>query len=112
VNDLVGDARHLSPSAREALRLRAVAVLVAGRGREDVAAVFGVSLEAVDGWWVKWRAGGREALIMRPRGRPVGVHQVLGEAASGPPCGRRFSITGPVRWDWAGSCGRVGWWAS
>ncbi|MDQ0779075.1 hypothetical protein QF026_007541 [Streptomyces aurantiacus] len=38
MSDLVGDARHLSPSAQEALRLRAVAALVAGRDREDVAA--------------------------------------------------------------------------
>ncbi|MEV4947939.1 hypothetical protein [Streptomyces sp. NPDC053755] len=30
--------------------------------------------------WSTWRAGGREALVMQPRGRPVGVHQVLGEA--------------------------------
>ncbi|WP_443071883.1 IS630 family transposase, partial [Streptomyces sp. WMMC940] len=80
MSDLVGDARHLSPSAQEALRLRAVAALMAGRDREDVAAVFGVSLKAVDGWWAKWQAGGREALVMRPRGKPVGVHQVLGEA--------------------------------
>ncbi|WP_233436195.1 helix-turn-helix domain-containing protein [Streptomyces anulatus] len=80
MSDLVGDTRHLSPSAQEALRLRAVAALVAGRDREDVAAVFGVSLKAVDMWWAKWQAGGREALLMRPRGKPVGVHQVLGEA--------------------------------
>ncbi|MHB9856730.1 winged helix-turn-helix domain-containing protein [Streptomyces sp. YIM S03343] len=80
MSDLVGDARHLSPSAQEALRLRAVAALVAGRDREDVAAVFGVSLKAVDGWWAKWQAGGREALVMRPRGKPVGVHQMLDEA--------------------------------
>ncbi|MFI1419138.1 IS630 family transposase [Streptomyces sp. NPDC020731] len=78
--ELVGDARHLSPSAQEALRLRAVAASMAGRDREDVAAVFGVSLKAVDGWRAKWPAGGREALVMRPRGKPVGVHQVLGEA--------------------------------
>nr|WP_218945950.1 IS630 family transposase [Streptomyces hawaiiensis] len=83
MSDLVGDARHLSPSAQEALRLRAVAALVAGRDREDVAAVFGVSLKAVDKWWAKWQAGGREALVMRPRGKPVGVHQVLGEAEQG-----------------------------
>ena len=76
----MGDARHLSPSAQEALRLRTVAALVAGRGREDVAAVFGVSLKALDGWWAKWQAGGREALVRQLRGRPVGVHQVLGEA--------------------------------
>ncbi|WP_435851131.1 winged helix-turn-helix domain-containing protein [Streptomyces roseolus] len=76
----MGDARHLSPSAQEALPLRAVAALVAGRDREDVAAVFGVSRKAVDIWWPKWQAGGREALVMRPRGKPVGVHQVLGKA--------------------------------
>ncbi|WP_241740844.1 winged helix-turn-helix domain-containing protein [Streptomyces sp. L2] len=45
-----------------------------------MAAVFGVSLKAVDIWWAKWQAGGREALVMRPRGKPVGVHQVLGES--------------------------------
>ncbi|WP_443741627.1 IS630 family transposase [Streptomyces murinus] len=77
MNDLMGDARHLTPSAQEALRLRALA---AGRDREDVAELFGVSLKAVDGWWAKWLAGGREALVMRPRGKPVGVHQVLDEA--------------------------------
>jgi hypothetical protein len=47
--------------------LRAVAALAAGRDREDVAAVFGVSLQAVDRWWAKWQAGGREAtLVMQP----------------------------------------------
>nr|WP_226599921.1 IS630 family transposase [Streptomyces violascens] len=60
--------------------MRAVAALVAGRDREEVAAVFGVSLRAVGTWWAKWQAGGREVLAMRPRGKPVGVHQVLGEA--------------------------------
>jgi transposase len=34
----------------------------------------------VDNWWAKWQAGGREALLARAKGRPVGVHQVLGEA--------------------------------
>ncbi|WP_455583821.1 IS630 family transposase [Kitasatospora cineracea] len=80
MSELVGDARHLSPSAQEALRLRAVAALVEGRDREDVAAMFKVSLKAVDGWWAKWLAGGREALIGRPRGRRIGEHQVLSEA--------------------------------
>ncbi|MFB6556024.1 MULTISPECIES: transposase [unclassified Streptomyces] len=80
MDDLVGDARHLLPSAQEALRLRAVAALVSGQDREDVAELFGVSLKAVDGWWAKWQAGGREALVMRPRGKPVGAHQVLEEA--------------------------------
>ncbi|MFG2525121.1 IS630 family transposase [Streptomyces sp. NPDC048527] len=60
--------------------MRAVAALVAGRDREDVASVFGVSLRAVDNWWAKWQAGGRKALLARTKGRPVAVHQVLGEA--------------------------------
>ncbi|WP_409473352.1 IS630 family transposase [Streptomyces sp. HC307] len=79
MSELVGDARQLPPSAQEALRLRAVAALVAGRDREDVAALFKVSLKAVDNWWAKWLAGGREALVARPRGRRVGEHQLLGE---------------------------------
>lgn len=36
-----------------------VAALVAGRDRKDVAAVFGVSLKAVDNWWAKRPVGGR-----------------------------------------------------
>ncbi|MFI6007207.1 IS630 family transposase [Streptomyces sp. NPDC051366] len=80
MSDLVGDARHLSPTAQEALRLRAVAALVEGRDRAEVAAVFKVSLKAVDGWWAKWLAGGRDALTARPRGKRVGEHQVLSEA--------------------------------
>nr|WP_079148412.1 IS630 family transposase [Streptomyces agglomeratus] len=60
--------------------MRAVAALAEGRDREDVAAVFRVSLKAVDGWWAKWQAGGRDALVARPRGKRVGEHQVLSEA--------------------------------
>lgn len=54
-----------------------MAALVAGRTREDVAAVFQGSLKAVDNWWAKWLAGGREALVARPCGRRVGDHQLL-----------------------------------
>lgn len=77
VSELAGDVRKLSPSAREALRLRAVAALVAGRTRKDVAVVFQVSLKAVDNWWAKWLAGGREALVAQQCGRRVGKHQLL-----------------------------------
>ncbi|MEN8654029.1 helix-turn-helix domain-containing protein [Streptomyces sp. 21So2-11] len=80
MSELVGDARHLLTSAQEALRLRAAAALRAGRDRGDVAAVFGVSLKAVDKWRAKRWAGGREALLARTKGRPVGVHQMLPEA--------------------------------
>ncbi|MFD9478806.1 helix-turn-helix domain-containing protein [Streptomyces nojiriensis] len=78
MSDLVGDARHLSPSAQEALRLRAVAALVERRDREDVAAVFKVSLKAVDGWGAKWQAGGCEALTARPRSKCVEASSKMG----------------------------------
>ncbi|MFJ1670460.1 helix-turn-helix domain-containing protein [Streptomyces bottropensis] len=55
-----GSCRRLR---RRPFGLRAVAALVAGRTREDVAAVFQVSLKAVDNWWAKWLTGGREALV-------------------------------------------------
>lgn len=42
--------------------------------------MFQVSLKAVDNWWAKWLAGGREALVAQPRGRRVGEHQVLDTA--------------------------------
>ncbi|MFE5690680.1 IS630 family transposase [Streptomyces sp. NPDC056512] len=60
--------------------MRAVAALVAGRDREDVAVLFKISLKAVDNWWAKWLAGVREALVAQPRGRRVGEHLLLGEA--------------------------------
>ncbi|WP_309060062.1 helix-turn-helix domain-containing protein [Streptomyces sp.] len=54
-----------------------MAALVAGRTREDVAAVFQVPLKAVDNWWAKWLAGGCKALAAQPRGRRPGEHQTL-----------------------------------
>ncbi|MCX5433659.1 IS630 family transposase [Streptomyces sp. NBC_00257] len=80
MSDLVGDARAWSPDAQEAVRLLAVSALVEGRDRVEVAALFKVSVRAVDNWWAKWQAGGRGALLSRARGRRVGEHQVLSEA--------------------------------
>lgn len=60
--------------------MQAVAALVEGRDREDVAAMLKVSLKAVDGWWAKWLSGGWEALTACPRGRRVGEHQALSVA--------------------------------
>ncbi|MFF1502177.1 IS630 family transposase [Streptomyces sp. NPDC058316] len=62
------------------MRLLAVSALVEGRDRVEVAALFKVSARAVDNWWAKWQAGGRDALLSRTRGRRVGEHQVLSEA--------------------------------
>ncbi|MEU2762535.1 helix-turn-helix domain-containing protein [Streptomyces sp. NPDC007094] len=35
----------------------------------EVAALFRVSVRAVDNWWARWQAGGRDALLSRPRGQ-------------------------------------------
>ncbi|MFF3610086.1 helix-turn-helix domain-containing protein, partial [Streptomyces sp. NPDC002463] len=51
-----------------------------GRDRAEVAALFRASVRAVDNWWARWQAGGRGALLSRPRGRRAGEHQVLSEA--------------------------------
>ncbi|MBO1414021.1 hypothetical protein J0670_05320 [Streptomyces sp. FH025] len=58
MSELFEDARHLSPSAQDALRLRAVAALAEGQDREDVTAVFKVSLKG-DGPLVGEVAGRR-----------------------------------------------------
>ena len=58
----------------------AVSALLEGRDRVEVAALFQVSVRAVDNWWARWQAGGRDAPLSRPRGRRAGEHQVLSEA--------------------------------
>ncbi|WP_437112767.1 helix-turn-helix domain-containing protein [Streptomyces syringium] len=55
-----GGARTWSPDAQEAVRLLAVSALVEGRDRVEVAALFKVSVRAMDNWWVRWQAGGPE----------------------------------------------------
>ncbi|MET8217061.1 helix-turn-helix domain-containing protein [Streptomyces hirsutus] len=62
------------------MRLPAVSALLEGRGRAEVAALFKVSVRAVDNWWTRWQTGGRDAPLSRTRGRRVGEHQVLSEA--------------------------------
>ncbi|MFE1383468.1 helix-turn-helix domain-containing protein [Streptomyces sp. NPDC058740] len=54
--------------------------LLEGRDRVEAAALFEVSVRAVDNWWARWQAGGRGALLSRPRGPRTGEHQVLSEA--------------------------------
>ncbi|WP_331751448.1 helix-turn-helix domain containing protein (plasmid) [Streptomyces globisporus] len=55
-----------------------------GRDRVEVAALFKVSAGAVDNWWAKWRAGGRDALLSRTRGSRVGEHKVHPASRSEP----------------------------
>lgn len=106
MSDLVGDARIWSPDAQEAMRLLAVSALVEGRDRAEVAALFKVSVRAVDNWWSRWQTGGRGALLSRPRGRRVGEHQVLSEAEQAAVRQAVLDHT-PATWGFLVSCGRV-----
>ena len=64
------DARKLSQEAQEALRLRAIKmVLEAGKTRTEVADLLGVSRYAVSGWVLKYQQGGKQAVSKKKRGR-------------------------------------------
>ncbi len=52
------DARTLSPSAQENLRLRAVKAVLAGNRQVDVAQMFGVPRQTVGIWMKHYRQGG------------------------------------------------------
>lgn len=66
----ISDARTLPPAAQEDLRRKALVALDAGRPVAEVAALFGVSRQAVYNWIARRRAGGVRALAARKRGKP------------------------------------------
>ena len=63
------DARKLTPSAQEALRIRVVHFLRARRGTQrQAAAIFELSLPAVEKIWKHYKAGGVTAVKAKKRG--------------------------------------------
>src|SRR5215813_13227101 len=73
----VRDARRLSPAAQEDLRRRAVAAVKAGRTQVAVAAVLGVSPQAVSRWVNAFDRKGNRALNAGKRGRRAGEQKAL-----------------------------------
>jgi len=71
------DARTLAQAAQEELRRRAVGAVSGGRSQGEVARLFGVSRQTVNGWVKAERAGGEPALASRKRGRRPGEQQAL-----------------------------------
>ncbi len=63
------DFRSLSPSAQEAIRIRAVKAVLNGATQVSIAAMFNVSTEAVRQWMRRHEQGGFAALKARQRGR-------------------------------------------
>ena len=70
------DARSLSPSAQEALRLRAVNAVREGRTHQEVADFLGIARPTVSRWFSEWTAGGVTQLKSGTRGRPPGMQLV------------------------------------
>jgi transposase len=73
----VRDARRLSPAAQEDLRQRAVAAVQAGHTQAAVAAVLGVTPQAVSMWVNAVRRNGSGALKAGKRGRRAGEQKAL-----------------------------------
>lgn len=72
------DARSLSAESLEILRRLAVrAVVDLGLRQKEVAAIFGVSENAVGTWCRAYRQQGEDGLDVLPHGRPVGTGRVL-----------------------------------
>jgi transposase len=66
------DARSLAPAAQEAVRVKAVQAVLAGRSQREVGELFGVSRQIVNQWFAVYRRKGRAGLKARRRGRPRG----------------------------------------
>jgi transposase len=63
------DTRSLSPSAQEALRMRAVSAAFKAGSQKEVCQFFGISRQSLNTWLKKYRAGGWKALKAKKRGR-------------------------------------------
>jgi transposase len=61
------DSRSLNQSAQEILRIKAVNAIISGKTQDEVAALFDVSLKAVNNWWRIYRELGMPGLRMKSR---------------------------------------------
>jgi transposase len=68
----INDARSLPAIAQEDLRTKAVKAVEEGKTQVEVAALFGVTRQAVGKWIKSYREGGIRRLKARPQGRPRG----------------------------------------
>ena len=67
------DARSLSPSAQQEIRLRAVKAVLEGRKQVEVAQLFGVTRQALSNWVKTYKELGEKGLKAKPQGRPKGT---------------------------------------
>lgn len=68
----IKDFRSLSPTAQEAVRMKAVHTVVKGHDHQETASLFDVSAKSVGVWMKKYHKAGEKALKANRRGRPPG----------------------------------------
>lgn len=66
------DARKLKQDAQEIIRKKAVQLVLTGKKRKEVAAIFNVTTEAIRKWMIKYKKKGFEGLKKSKRGRRNG----------------------------------------
>jgi transposase len=67
------DTRRLKPAAQEELRRRAVAAVLAGTSRTEVASLLGIPRQTVGQWVKAFERGGESALASKTRGLKKGA---------------------------------------
>jgi transposase len=67
------DARSLSPSAQQEIRIRAVKAVLNGRTQVEVAQLFGVTRQVLYKWIKTYKEHGEKGLQAKKQGRPKGA---------------------------------------
>ena len=74
------DGRSLSKEVQQYNRDQAVRLFKQGRTRRDIADIIGVSYSAVRNWITAWKSGGKQAVVLKKRGRTSESQRILTEA--------------------------------
>lgn len=77
------DARHLSPSAQEALRYRVVNAVEKGMSKSEAARVFKVSRTAVHHWTKAVANKGASSLKAKKRGQERSLEAITSSSSNG-----------------------------
>ena len=71
------DPRKLSTDAQQQLRYQVIRLRKQGRKHNEISAITGVSRCSCSTWWTLYKNGGKKALRIKQRGRPLGSCRTL-----------------------------------
>ena len=71
------DPRKLSTVARQQLRYQVIRLRKQGRNHSEISVITGVSRCTCSTWWTLYNNGGKKALQIKQRGRPLGSCRTL-----------------------------------